>query len=397
LFKKNAQVTINNCYSTASVKNPRALSGDKNNILVGANEGSISAINVGCKSSAVAGSVGETCKEIVSEGVVVKSGDSNTRTVIENYDQTKIIAIYSADSDVLGKMLSVENDYVSLSGVTISNDDGKVVATLSDAAGELSIPQDIKVDSVVLNRAFKTDMTSSVMLPFGIAASNVENAEFFNVTGVTKTGGTAETENETISAYKPYLLAASNSSIIFKGAVTLKQTAGTEEVSYSIGDWSFRGRLTNKTWAEADVDGKAYTYSPLELSNGVQKGEFAKIGKNVRVKTMRAYLYYSGSSATPLAKARAGATLMSTEEIAVEDLPATIPMTFIHKEIVVKDDNEVASTEGEDKGTLSVAKPVKATTIMKSNRWYDLKGRSLNGKPQNHGAFINNKTSVIVK
>lgn len=183
--------------------------------------------------------------------------------------------------------------------------------------------------------------------------------------------------------------------------MTLAKTTATGEVEYKVGDWSFRGRLSNKIWREAYVDGIAYTYSPKEIaSTSVHKGEFAKIGKNVRVRTMRAYLYYTGSAEKPLgAKSFSGASFMSAAENVEESLPESIPVRFVHKDIVVIEDpadNEIASVDGNDDDITSIAKKI-AVPVIKSNRWFDLKGRRLNGKPATRGIYLNNKTPVVVK
>lgn len=293
----------------------------------------------------------------------------------------------------------------TLKGVTLETVGGKLFATLNSTADELYIPEDIEVAKVVLDRKFNAGVTSTVMLPFTIEAYKL-NAELLYIKSVDATGADAETETETVQAYTPYFVGEGVTSITVDGAVTLKKTTGSEEVSSDIGNWSFKARLTSKIWDAAD--GKSYTYSPIEVKNSegetsVEKGAFAKIGKNVRVRPMRAYLYYNGSAATPFAaKARAGATLMNSNVIALEDLPASIPVRFIHKDIVVEkivepEEEEIATIEGDSEKVQAIAKPFMTPAMVKSNRWYDLKGRRMNSKPTAHGTYFNNKTPVVVK
>lgn len=293
----------------------------------------------------------------------------------------------------------------TLKGVTLETVGGKLFATLNSTADELYIPEDIEVAKVVLDRKFNAGVTSTVMLPFTIEAYKL-NAELLYIKSVDATGADAETETETVQAYTPYFVGEGVTSITVDGAVALKKTTGSEEVSSDIGNWSFKARLTSKIWDAAD--GKSYTYSPIEVKNSegetsVEKGAFAKIGKNVRVRPMRAYLYYNGSAATPFAaKARAGATLMNSNVIALEDLPASIPVRFIHKDIVVEkivepEEEEIATIEGDSEEVQAIAKPIMTPAMVKSNRWFDLKGRRLNSKPTAHGTYINNDIPVVVK
>ncbi len=379
---EGASVKIDNCYNSGKVD---AHGGSNQSAIASAeNEDDLTLENVYCVNSG--NNSGSCPSELVKDL-------STIQTLVEQNKNVQAEAAALAD--------------LGLKGVVVKAEDGKKVATIDAMADELYIPQDIEVAKVSFDRTFDNTMTSTVMLPFSIAASKVGGAELFNVIDLDSDGAVAETEAETIEAYKPYLVQAANATVTFDGTVTLKASPSAEEVSYTIGDWSFRSRLSNKVWTAETVDGKAYTYSPIAVKDAegnttVAKNQFAKIGKNVRVRTMRSYLYYTGSSVKPLGKVRAGASLMSAGEIAVEDLPASIPVRFIHKDIVVEkivepEEEEIATIEGDSEEVQAIAKPIMTPAMVKSNRWFDLKGRRLNSKPTAHGTYINNDIPVVVK
>ncbi|MCQ2092405.1 MAG: hypothetical protein MJY85_06965 [Fibrobacter sp.] len=378
--ENGASVNVDNCYNTGKV--------DANG---GSNQSAIASAQDGA--------------ELTLENVYCVKSGKNTGSCPAELEKSpsEINTLFTANKEVQAQAAALAD--LGLKGVTIKSEDGKLVATLNSTADELYIPEDIEVAKVVLDRKFNAGVTSTVMLPFTIEAYKL-NAELLYIKSVDATGADAETETETVQAYTPYFVGEGVTSITVDGAVTLKKTTGSEEVSSDIGNWSFKARLTSKIWDAAD--GKSYTYSPIEVKNSegetsVEKGTFAKIGKNVRVRPMRAYLYYNGSAATPFAaKARAGATLMNSNVIALEDLPASIPVRFTHKDIIVpeipvEEDNEIASIEGDEEEAMSIAKPVMTPSAVKSNRWYDLKGRRMNSKPTAHGTYFNNKTPVVVK
>ena len=52
---------------------------------------------------------------------------------------------------------------------------------------------------------------------------------------------------------------------------------------------------------------------------------------------------------------------------------------------------------GDENGTMAIGHLNSATGIITIDRWVDLKGRKINGKPTAKGAYFNNHKKVIVK
>lgn len=395
--QKGAKVTINNCYSTANVTNPAYLANDKNNILVGSNEGTISADNIGCKSTAILG-LGQNCADVVQTGVVIKSTEANTRTVIDKYDQSKIVALYVADEDAFTKMYSVDNDYVGT--VAISYEDGKVVATFDDKATTFNLPYDLKVDKVVFNRKFTNTKSSTIALPFSASTTVIDGAEFYTITEVTPRNQSDENSRDTVvgdgvssvEAYVPYLVkpTGNDGSFAVSGAVTLKKTPASQNTT--VGDWSFITALEKKVWRRADEEkglaalnegeiGRIYGFAGAK-SDGFVPGNFVRVEK-ANIMPMRAYLKYTGNLG------ECGNALCKASPVVLSD-SMVVRLNSI-KTVDPSVGGEVTDPEEE---TTSIVKPFVAPVAEKANRWYDLSGRRLNKKPSNRGSFYSKQAIV---
>ena len=131
-------------------------------------------------------------------------------------------------------------------------------------------------------------------------------------------------------------------------------------------EWSFEGVYNFTRWEKGNADlGKVYGYA-AKAKGDVSAGQFAKAGSGAFVPPLRAYLKYIGKRG--LAK--------SADEAAVE-LPEKI---------------EVRLIDGDGELTGIVRMNSATGEITKVNHWYDLKGRKLNGKPENKGMFVGTKT-----
>jgi hypothetical protein len=167
---------------------------------------------------------------------------------------------------------------------------------------------------------------------------------------------------ETIKANKPYLVEISGGAQRFafqndKG-YTIVPT-GSEEHSFTLKNscWEFTGTYEKKHWQTSP--GNVYGYAATS-------GNFVKVGTNVNVFPLRAYLTCSQpNQLNGLGKVAA-----------TEPLPDVINVRFLDK----------------DGGTLSIGKMNTRTgEIQMQDRYYDLKGRKLNGKPQNKIMYVNKK------
>lgn len=401
-----ATLDLVNCYSTGSAST---------NPLVGNSKGTITGKDVGCvtqKGTGLFDRNDDFCDNVVKSGVYSNSVPEN---VVANYESKLNNDDYqsenvrsSYDAAAIEAMLAPDLSGINFKDTTWT--EGGIFrrktyaitsSTLDDTA-PLILPQSVTTDSVVLDRTFEVNVNSTVMLPFGIKANKAEGAKFFNITALSENDGvwsvTGEQEVDSIKPHTPYLVKPTATRIIFRGKVTL---VATNAAKYSVNvnsNWSFCGLYETKQWLEGDgelgKDGQVYGYSSkADADRGIENGSFVRAGKNVRVKTMRGYLYY----AVP----RVAGALAKAAAVSLDDLPSSMVVELIEKELppyveeIVETIEPSVGEESEEDATQSIAKPVVAPEAVKANRWYDLNGRRLNKKPANHGSFYNKP--VIVK
>lgn len=128
------------------------------------------------------------------------------------------------------------------------------------------------------------------------------------------------------------------------------------------------GTLKYKKWntGDAGID-KVYGYA-AKNANGASGGQFVKIGGGAYLPPLRAYLEYQGS----------GLAKKSSDNREDFELPETI---------------EVRLIDGDSTMSIGKLNPVTGEIQMDSRR-FDLNGRAINGKPANHGVYVNKKKAV---
>jgi len=246
----------------------------------------------------------------------------------------------------------------------------------------VKIESPIAVDAVVFNRTFTEGKFSTIVLPFDVslANNNVEGAEFYTITNITKDPSTnswknAEitkvAENSTLAANTPYLVNPTATNLVFHSGATLQTGSGIP--SASVGDeWQFRGTYNRIAFGDsAQLLGRAYGFA-AQQQDGYTVGQFAKAGSGAWIPAMRAYLVYnSGSSAS---KSAVGGSSLA-------ELPETM-------DVIIKDSDGKAIGGG----TVNTV-----TGEFRMDRWYDMQGRKLNGKPTAKGTYYHNGKAVLVK
>ncbi len=332
-------------------------------------------------------------------------GKQNDTTACRNYINDYLVK--NADSPKQLAMKSVEElkEEDGIEGLDFELEkDGSgnvvvkaVVGALSDT-GAVIISKDITVDRVTFSRSFIKDAMSSIVLPFSISTSNVANTKFYEFVGVVKEDaegnpleqwsvGMNEVSGQ-LEAHHPYFLQKTDAGgvLTFNGGVTLLTTR-EQTLENRQGDWALQGVYSYKKWEEGDSElGKVYGQAASTKEGSYNADDFVKLGKNSQIKSMRAYLVNRPSI---LAKR---AAVMSAEEIVA--LPKVIPY------VILGSINNPVPEEGAEQGeeTLGIVNSIKAPAMMlKADRWFDPKGRRMNGKPNSQGAFIKNGTPVIVK
>ena len=217
------------------------------------------------------------------------------------------------------------------------------------------------IDKIVVQRAGNTAMYSTLMLPVTVTPSESDQivAAYFP-TGYNPSTTTLDMQSaDNIQANKPYLVEVLGSPTKFEfntASSYTVQATGDNEHSFTLSSscWEFTGTYAKKEWASAD---NLYGYDSYD-------GVFVK-ALSATIYPMRAYLTCNNSPSGGFGKVAAEVSL-----------PDVINVRFLDK----------------NGGTLSIGTMNTRTgDIQMQDRYYDLKGRKLNGKPQNKIMYVNKK------
>ena len=272
--------------------------------------------------------------------------------------------------------------------LTINEVDGKKHAILeSNAEGAFYTDTDISVDDVTLNRTFTQtsgNKYSTLVLPFEVSTSKLSGVksivEFAGI-GYNKTTGIKQVEvysvwngdmdHVTLSANKPYMIQMETSSLDIEGSVTIKET---EDPIVKSGNWSFIGMYQSYIWnSSSPTFGRAYGFAGASQTN-ISIGEFVKVGENVYIQPMRAYLLYTPSQSMNAPGRRYAAATASINE----DLPEKMDVVIVERE------------SGEEHTTVIGTLDTR-TGEFEMHRNYDLKGRKVNSTNKAHKAYYGKK------
>ncbi len=302
---------------------------------------------------------------------------------------------FYADGKIYEGILSAEqvaaigdNKLYPISGVELENVSGKLVATLDgDSKESVMIPTDVAVDKVIYKRDVLNSTYATIMLPFSVSLTNLSDFTFY------KFASMAENKNgyryvaqvswvkDMLEANTPYIMVPKNSvsEIQFEAGAsakfTLNTTTGSRKVSTEDGAWEMTGVYEYKVWEEGNTElGRAYGYTAAS-ADGYKIGQFAKLGAGASIQPMRMYLIKTSKSA-PLGRPGLSGAFAQTN-----DLPETIGIEIV--------DNE--------EQTMLVNRISVVPTVVKSNCWFDMKGRALGGKPTTKGTYYYNGKRVIIK
>ena len=258
-------------------------------------------------------------------------------------------------------------------------------ATLTDGddVATALLPYAGKTCTVTYTRSFTADKASTVCLPFAYTKKTGDGS-FYAFSGIGKVGSEyiatmTEPGTSTLTANTPYLYKAETTGVTdFRGTYAIPSTiaAGTT----TSGDWTFKGTYSTIEWTSAPAE-HIYGFSAQAANDGIQQGQFVKVGSYVRIKPMRAYLQYNGSD-SQFANARA---LMTRAAATTSDdtLPETIGVRLISA------NGEVTAI-----GTLHTRT---GEVSFDSEAWYTLDGKRLNAKPNTKGIYVNNGKKVVIK
>ena len=286
-------------------------------------------------------------------------------------DVTLTSVTYSGDAPVAGSVANNATLTSKYGAVTISQMGSNKSAVIDgeyDEADAINFTADISVNSVVLNRDFG-GVPATITLPFEIDVANVVGAKFYNFDGMaTKADGKKAVQMNRVkegllAANTPYGVRPEGNTISFTGPVTFKKT---EEASVTVGEWKFVG-LFAKYIVQPSDEGRLYGFAG-ESKDGISQGKFVRFLSGSSFKALRAYM------------------------LNIDEAPPTSPAPGLFKSASInssiKGPSEVDVEWNDDgEGTTALRRSLNAPMIFKSNKNFDLKGRSVGEKSKAKGAY----------
>ena len=248
-----------------------------------------------------------------------------------------------------------------------STDNNAIQITESDAATFNNGGKGIFM--IRVERGTTSASLVTLMLPATVNVNEGNVVAAYVPTGYNKGEKTLDfTETSVIEANTPYLVETSGTSSVISfeknsGYYTILPT-GDNEHSTTLENscWTFTGSYAKKTWETAPSN--VYGYAAAAGEN-YGAGQFVKVGENVTLPPLRAYLTCTNK----------GLGKSSTDNV-YDNLPDVIKVRLLDK-----------SGETLSIGTMNT----RTGEIQMQDRYYDLKGRKLNGKPQNKIMYVNKK------
>ena len=286
-------------------------------------------------------------------------------------------------------------------GVVLTKDgSGNISAEFDGTSLEtVSIPVNITVNSVTLNRTFTLHKCATLMLPFSLGDGQTLNGgTLYKFDGVNNGEGnwvaTLSEFTSPLKANTPYLIEPNghmtDDKITFDlngGTVTLNTTTAGEDSNEKDDLWDFIGTYSYIKWTsdtgdqdysterEAEI-GKVYGFAAVEKT-GIHVGDFVRVASGAKIRPMCAYLKWKGSIPNNARALTRGAANDDTE------LPQRITVKLVS-----------ASGETTAIGTLDTTT---GEVSFDSEAWYTLDGVRLSGKPTKKGLYINNGRKIVIK
>ena len=310
---------------------------------------------------------------------IPKTTDNSTYGAItgENYgslDHNYYSNCKIGSSSVTPSGVGCGNSTSSPSDITAS--DGAVGVTnaiiLSDTK---AVPSPLS-GKVFYIRDFKIGVASTICLPFSYTPANDEG-NYYTFTGITKKTENNNTTYEatmtqtasTLGAGTPYLFLPAKTPIFYSYEFT--SSTPVSPGSYTSGGWIFKGTYNVITW-ESEPETPTYGFSAQTVGDqNISVGQFVRVGNYVKIRSLRAYLEYSGSNFPN-----------TRGTLSEEELPDRILVRLV-------DSNGDITGIGE--------LDMKTGDVTFDSNWYTLEGVRLSGKPSKRGVYVNNGRKYIIK
>lgn len=245
--------------------------------------------------------------------------------------------------------------------------EGAVSATF--LSEEVPVPDDLKGE-VRFYREFTGGSASTICLPFTYTPNGSEG-KFYTFKSVEYSEGqyiaTMEEANKAtspLSANTPYLFMPAGTGtkpVLFHGDAAYASNPSTMS-----GNWTFKGTYEEKKW---DIEPTGiYGFSAQAVADeSISQGQFVKVGAYVKIRPLRAYLEYTGS------------TFPNTR--------SSLPEEGLPDRIIVR-----LVGGGTSIGQLDM----KTGQVNLDSGWYNLDGIRLSGKPTKHGIYVHHGKKVVI-
>ena len=308
-----------------------------------------------------------------------------------DFSGDRVDGIYTVGSDdnitLYAHWLEYPITVAQYGGVKITeNEDGTREAEIDgNSTAKVNIPtaDNVSVDQVVFNRDFSGGVKSTVMFPFTVSLNDVSGGEFWEFMAMEYSSETGwlfrikEPDDNELKANKPYIFIADQETKNIEFNLSGPVSLSTDVMNPSVHNgWAFKG-VYEKVTFNADHPDWTYAYGySNETKRNVTKGSFVRFKtsgfEKIDLAPMRAYLVYEKT----LAKSAS-----MDDNINVGSLPEFIDVEIVGKNGLAIGGGVLNTTTGE----------------LKMDRWYDLRGRKLNGKPTTQGTYYYNGKRIIVR
>ena len=274
----------------------------------------------------------------------------------------------------------------------ITKDDGAVGVTnakiISETTSKDSWPSFAQNDELFFYREFTGGTASTICMPFAYTP-NTSDGTFYTFEGIKteteddKTVYVATMQETNKAPSSPSVSLSANTPYLFKPAGTdtkLMMFHGPAAASnndtnagYTTKDyWKFIGTYAVVSWDDNNKPEGIYGFSAQAVEEqSISQGQFVKVGEYVKIRSLRAYLQYTGSSFPN-----------TRGTLSEEELPDRILVRLV---------DSLGHTTGI--GELDM----KTGEVTFDNGWYTLEGIRLSGKPAKHGIYVNNGRKYMIK
>ncbi len=320
--------------------------------------------------------------------------------------------------------LTVEPKKTDFAAVQILEDENGARAiidgeyTADNAA--VNIPENIEVASVDFTRSFTPDVFATVTFPFEVNTSCLTGIdsiiEFQGITAdyevdfgvIWKKTENGEQTHITLQPYHPYMISMNSATLGINcqdqehTSLTLKATSeeAAEDIVQRYGNWIFTGTLAYKQWQAGDPDltptRVVYGYA-AEADGKYGVGAFVRIGSDASISPFRAYIKYSPLPQMSNKPAPAPAGVMMANSAVSGNATAGIDNLPESMDVVITSKDENGNEHTTVIGSINTRTGEIRFNRRTADRWFDMQGRVLQGKPTVKGRYLHNGKVEIVK